>query len=120
MAKESLREAKITEIPSDETILAEGILYTMSLYSSNLNRYPYKYVFTNRGIWMRSKKFLWLKPKVTFLDYNDIDCYKESKYGKNTTFIFYPANGKRVGSRIFFDDLAAVTPILQQYMRQKD
>ena len=117
MAKQSLREAVITEIPQDETVLKEGIFYTLIVISGKRRRTSFKYVLTDCGMWTRSKGFLWIKPRVTFLAYADIDCYKHSKYFNSDTFVFFLKNGKKPANKIIFDDMPGATEILSRYIR---
>lgn len=115
MGKEKMKfRDRIVEIPEGEQVLLEGVLLTMRLYG-NKSRYPYKYTFTDKGIWTRSKKFLFFKPKVGFLAYSDIDSYKKGKYGRNDTYIFY-TKGKKSANRIFFDNVDEVDKILEQFL----
>lgn len=115
MAKNKLRDEVIEEINKDENILQEGILQVMRLYTTNRNRYPYKYVITDKGVWTRSKKFLWIKAKTVFMAYADISKFQVGKYGKVPYFVFYPANGKRPGNRVFFDNHDGAYEILSKF-----
>ena len=117
MAKESLRDAVIAEIPQDEKVLKEGVLNTLMILSGKRRRFAYKYVLTDKGVWMRSAKFLWIKPKVTFIAYTDLDYYKRTSLLGANTLMFFPKNGKRPANHILFDDLPGATEVLNRYIR---
>lgn len=117
MAKQTLRETPIASIPADETILLEGLMQSMNLYTTNRNRFTYKYVLTDKGVWTKSKKMLFIKSREGFLAYADIDCFKTAKYVRLDCMIFFPKSGKRPANRIFFDDHAAALEVLSKHIR---
>ena len=117
---EKLRETVISEIPSDELVLAEGVLQSKLLHARRASRHPFKYVITDKGMWLKSKKFLFVKPKVTFLPYTDIKGYKFEKFFSRVFVMFYPVNGKKPRNGIFFDKLEVVTPILDKFIKRLD
>lgn len=120
MAKPTLRETPIEAITKDETVLIEGLLQTMSLYSTKRYRVTFKFALTDKGIWTKSKKRLFFKSREVFVPYADIECFKVAKYMRWPCMIFYPKNGKKAGNRIFFDDTPAVLAVLKQYITQFD
>ena len=120
MAKEKLSDVVITEIPINETMLREGVMSTLAVVSGKRRRYAYKYVLTNKGIWMRSKKFLFFKAKTSFIAYEDILHYKNTKYFASDTIMFYPKNSKRPTNHISFDDMNEVMQILGRFIKKAD
>ena len=117
MAKESLRDMVIPEIPEREAVLKEGIVDTLAIVSGKRRRFSYKYALTERGVWMRSKGFLWIQPKTSFMAYADIDYYKRTKLFMTDTLMFFPKNGKRPANHILFDDMQGAIEILSRFIR---
>ena len=118
MAKKYFRDEPIPEIPQDEAILKEGIVHTLTVISGNSRRTIFKYALTEKGVWMRNKRFLWIKPRASFLPYSDIASYKHSKHFNLDTLVFFLKNGKKPSNRIIFDDLASAEAILARYITQ--
>lgn len=114
----TLRDSKIASIPENETVLLEGMLQTMNLYSGNRSRYTFKFFITDKGLWTRSKNFLCIKARENFVPFSNLAGYRKNRYLRMDCFIFYPANGKKPGSRIFFEDTAAAEAVLQKYLKQ--
>lgn len=118
MAKIKLSE-EVIPLPDGEILLREGMMLTMSLFG-NKSRFPFKYVLTDRGIWTRNRKSIFVKQKNVFLPYNEIASYKASRYGRNMTYIFYQRDtSKKTANRIFFDDPEAVAEILDQFIAKQ-
>ncbi len=116
MAKEKLSEQRIVGILPEETVLKEGLMRIMRLYG-NTAMTVFKYAITDKGIWTLNQKTLFVKQRAVFLPYADLDSYKTTTYGKNDCCIFYPKTGK-AGNRVFFDDFAGATEILDQYLER--
>ena len=117
MAKEKLQDVVIAEITQEETVLREGIVRTIAIISGKRRSFAYKYVLTDKGVWMRSVKFLWIKPKSHFMAYDDIDHGIHAKLFGAPTLMFYPKNGKRPANHIVFDDVPGAIEILSRYIR---
>lgn len=118
MAKENLADAVITEIPPDEKILKEGIMVTMQLYGKRY-RFPYKFALTEKGVWTRSKKSLFFKPKTTFMPYSHVKYYQTGAYNSTPCCFFHPVSG-RIGNRVFFDDHEGAVKILDMFLIKKE
>lgn len=116
----TLRDTPIESVPRGEKVLLEGILQSISLYKTASGGYAYKYVITEKGVWTKSKKLLFIKSKEGFLAFADLSGYKKTKYGDSDCFIFYPANGKMPGTRVFFDDPVAAQEIFDRYLKRMD
>ena len=86
MSKAELKDVVISEIPVSEKVLKEGTFMSMSIARHN-NKYMYKYVFTDKGIWMHSRSMLFMKAKTSFLTYTDISGYKRKILAAGT-FLF--------------------------------
>ena len=118
MEKIKLSEQKIESIKNDEKILSEGLIQTMRLYSNNNSLHTFKYVLTDKGIWIKSKKILFIKSKEAFIAYKDIKEYAIRVYVKKPYFIFYPNNGKKPANRVFFKDTESIKTILDEYLSE--
>ena len=116
MAKETLMDMVIAEIPADERVLKDGILNVLRIVSGKRRRSAFKYALTEKGVWMRNKKVLWFKPKTTFLAYADIAYYKRTKLFMTETLMFFPKSGIKPGNHIWFDDLPGAEAILSRYI----
>lgn len=117
------RETKIAEIPEDELILKEGILQSMRLHAvgnMKYTRYPFKYVLTDKGIWTKGRGFLFIKGKVGFIPYSEISSYRVTRFLRQTAYIFLPKNGKKPGTRIFFDDADGAIAVLDTFIPKTD
>lgn len=119
MAKTKLIDLSIDGIPAGEAVLREGVMSVMSLYTTNKNRYFFKYVLTEKGIWTKGRGFLFIKGKEGFLSYDEISSYRENKYLKSRCYIFNPKNGKKPANRIFFDDSDAAEEILSRFLKKE-
>lgn len=116
MAKEDLKDAVITGIPSDEKILKEGILQTMKFYSKNLDsRVPLKYALTEKGLWTLGEKTLFFKPKAAFTAYADVKYFVLGTMEKIPYCIFFPEKGSP-DNRLFFDDHEGAVKLLEGYV----
>ncbi len=120
MPKQTLRDTPIESMPKGETVLLEGIMQSVSIYKTTSSVYPYKYVITDKGVWTKSKKMLFMKSVEGFLGFSELEGYKKMKYGGADCFIFYPVSGRKPSTRVFFDDPAAVTEILNKYLKRVD
>ena len=120
MAKEKLIDSVISEIPSSETRFKEGTLNTIAVIGGKRRRFLYKYVLTDKGVWLKSQKVLWVKSKVTFMPYGDIDHCSHTKYFSTPSFMFYPKSGVRPSNQIVFDDMPGAEEILKKFIRFKD
>lgn len=118
MAKVTLRETTIASMPKNETVLLEGILQSMSLYRTTKAGYPYKYAITDKGVWTKSKKTLFMKSKEGFIAFKDLKGYNKIKYGGAEWFVFHASNGQRPSTRIYFDNTAAAEDIFKRYLKQ--
>ncbi|MDR0850436.1 MAG: hypothetical protein LBN07_03035 [Christensenellaceae bacterium] len=117
MAKENLIDMVIPEA-AGEKILKEGIMVASNLYYKPYLKYSYKYVLTEKGVWMRNPKVLFIKPKTSYISYNDLDCFALGKYNNNDCCIFFPKKGKP-GNRIFFDDFDGAVKIFDMFIARK-
>lgn len=116
MAKEELRNLQFETMPKGERIIKEGVMLTMSLFG-NKTRFPFKYALTDRGVWTKNKKNLFVKSKESFSPYSDFKCYKRTNYGKNECFLFYNKDErKKTGNRIFFDDTEGAVAVLDMFI----
>jgi len=112
---EKLIDMAIPEIPEGEKILKEGIIAISMLYQKPDRRYAYKYAITEKGMWTRSPKVPFVKPKTVFMPYDLLESFALSKYDGFPCLIFHPKEG-RPESRMFFDDNDGAVKIFDVYI----
>ena len=117
MAKVKLIDMVIEEIPKEEMILKEGVVRTITIVSGKRRSFVYKYALTDRGVWMRSNGFLWIKGKTSSIAYSDIECFKPAKLFAADSVMFFLKSGKRLRTHIVFDDMPGAIEILSRYIR---
>ena len=120
MAKESLKDMVIPEIPQDEAVLKEGVVNVLMVVGGNRRRSVFKYAITDRGLWTRNKGVLWIKPRSTFLPYSNIESYKRTKYFNTESMVFFLKSGKRPGGQIIFDDMPGALEVLNKYIKVRE
>ena len=117
MAKVDFKDVKIEGITNAEKVLKEGIVTIIT--TGKHHRFFYRYAFTDKGVWMRSKKGLFFKAREIFMSYTDIDAYKEVKYFTREGFVFFPKTG-RPGNMLFFDDRDEVEIIIKKFFKKRE
>jgi len=115
MAKEELIDMVIPEIPVSEKILKEGVAAISNLYYKPHLRFMYKYAITEKGIWTRNPKVMFVKSKSVFMSFSDLDSFMLIEYNKNPCMVFYPKAGKP-STKVFFDDHDGAVEVLDKYL----
>ena len=119
MAKQNINDMDIPEIPKDEKILKSGAMQASSLFYKPYIRHAYKYALTEKGVWMRSPKVLFYKPKTSYLAYGDLESFAVGSYNSIPCCYFFPKKGK-IGSRIFFDDFDGAVRLFDQFLTRSN
>ena len=116
MAKTNIEDIVIDEVPQNE-ILKEGKLEIMTLRKQWLI-FPYKYVITEKGIWLRNPKKLIGKQRSVFMPYEMFISYEVAN-DDDLTFCLFHQEGDRIPNRVCFDDLDGAIAIIDEYLAKK-
>ena len=119
MSKEDVKNIVIPEIPADEKILKEGTMTLSRLNYKPHKGYGYKYALTEKGVWSRSPKTLFAKPRTSFRPYSDYSSFEISTYNGQACCIFTPDGGQAV-NRVFFDDMDGAVEIFDAFLPQTE
>ncbi|MDR2867010.1 MAG: hypothetical protein LBV13_06405 [Methanomassiliicoccaceae archaeon] len=116
MGGKDLKDMVIPEVPSGE-VLKEGTLNIMT-FKKRWYTFPYKYVITEKGVWVRNPKRLLGKERSVFMPYEMFSCYETTSADGSAFCLFHRKDGSEP-NRVCFDDIEGAVKVLDEYLDNK-